>query len=201
MAKSMSPPAISSYAFVHEPREGMDGGMEYSMRLIFDKKTQMAALKKLKAVAREIGTAKHGKQKFKLPFRDGDKELEEGDQDDEALYTGRVFFNTRSTRKPGIVGRDNQPLDDPEEELYSGCIVKCSLNPFAWKNDKGGRGVSFGLVNIKKLADGPRLDGATSAEEDFEGDDEEEEIPFETVAAEDSDDLLDGDEDEDEFDL
>ena len=205
MSKNLITPAcIISYAQVHEPREvtyeNDDGTQrkvrEYSAQLLFNKKKQLGPLKKLKLDVQKFGKEKLGTTKFKMPFRDGSKELEEGDQDD-PFYEGKIFFNVRAQRKPGIVGMDNEPLEDPMEELYSGCICKVSLRPFAWSGKKGGKGVSLGLVNIKKLADGPRLDGSISAEDEFADDEsDDEDLPFETVevdreSEEDEDDLFD----------
>lgn len=187
-----TPAALITYCFVHEARpqdpNDSDSPKAFSCRLLFDKKKQKSELLKLKNQVQHFAKEKHGPGKVKLPFRDGDAELESGDQT-EKIYEGKVFFNSKSPRKPGVVGPDNQPLEDPQEELYSGCVVKASVRPFAWKDNRGGKGVSLGLVNIKKLKDGPRLDGAISAEDDFEDDEfDDEDIPFETVEADDVDD-------------
>ena len=85
---------------------------------------------------------------------------------------GSVYINVRSKQPPGIVsrfaGEDGRPLriTDPSE-VYSGCQVRASLNVFAYDR-AGNRGISLGLNNVQKLADGERLDGRLKAEDDFE---------------------------------
>ena len=65
-------------------------------------------------------------------------------------------------------GDDGKPerITHPSQ-IYSGCIVRASLNAFAYDR-AGNRGISLGLNNIQKLADGERLDGRLKAEDDFE---------------------------------
>jgi hypothetical protein len=51
--------------------------------------------------------------------------------------------------------------------LYPGCYARASVNPFAnaqWKS------ISIGLNHLQKLGDGERLDGVTSAGDDFRSD-------------------------------
>ena len=102
---------------------------------------------------------------LRLPFRK-DKLTERG------YPPGSIYINVRSKLSPGIVSRyagvDGKPerITDPGQ-IYSGCIVRASLNAFAYDR-AGNRGISLGLNNIQKLADGERLDGRLKAEDDFE---------------------------------
>jgi hypothetical protein len=78
-----------------------------------------------------------------------------------------IFFTMSAyTRRPGLVGLDGVSPIEPGD-LYPGCYARASVNPFAngkWKS------ISIGMNHIQKLAEGDRLDGATSAEEDFGAD-------------------------------
>lgn len=100
---------------------------------------------------------------IKLPLRDGDE-----DRPDEPACEGMFFINCSSKRKPGIVDLDLNPILD-QEELYSGCYGRVSINFYAF-NTNGNKGIAVGLNNIQKLAEGERLAGGSSADEDFGGD-------------------------------
>jgi hypothetical protein len=52
--------------------------------------------------------------------------------------------------------------------------TRASVTPFA---NTHWRSLSIGLNNLQKLADGPRLDASSSAEDDFGADPEEYEAP------------------------
>ena len=53
-------------------------------------------------------------------------------------------------------------------EFYPGCWARVSTNAYAYEQ-KGNKGVAFGLINIQKLRDDDPLAGsAVKAESDFE---------------------------------
>lgn len=85
------------------------------------------------------------------------------------------FFNARTARKPGLVGRDGTRLTDEEieEKLYPGARVRASITAYGYDNPKGGKGVTFSLHNVQFIEDGERLDSVTAPEEDFDRLDEE----------------------------
>ena len=86
-----------------------------------------------------------------------------------------MFFNASSTRKPQIVDRHVQPILD-QEEVYSGCYCNVSINFFAFAKE-GNKGIAAGLNNIQKIRDGERLAGGSTAEDDFEAlDDDDDDI-------------------------
>lgn len=159
-----------SYANVFEPKSINGGDAKYSCALLIDKKDKKTLEKIDNAIkaAIEEGKGKWGgkvPKKLKLPLRDGDEE-----RDDEA-YAGKMFLNANSSTKPGVVDEDlNQILDS--DEFYSGCYGRASVNFYAF-NSNGNVGIACGLNNLQKLADGDRLSGGSSAEDDF-GDMEEE---------------------------
>ena len=70
----------------------------------------------------------------------------------------------------------NEILD--ESEIYSGCYGKVSLRAFAY-DQKGNKGVSFGLQNVQKVRDGESLGGRVNPQDEFK--------PVENAATETSD--------------
>lgn len=162
-----------SYAHVFEP-SAIEEGQEkkYSVSIIIPKKDTKTLNKIKEAIqaAAEEGKAKFGgtiPKNYKNPLRDGDEERE-----DDENYAGCMFINANSTRKPGLVDADLNPIMD-KDEFYSGCYGRSSVNFYAF-NVSGNKGVACGLNNLQKLEDGERLGGGgASAEEDFgaDGDD------------------------------
>jgi hypothetical protein len=92
-----------------------------------------------------------------------------------------LFMNVSSNEnhQPQVVSRYADAsgkaarIDDPKE-VFSGCLVNVSLNPFGYDTN-GNKGVSAGLGNVQ-LPDntGPRLDGRKNAQSEFQ--------PLETAA-------------------
>jgi len=121
----------------------------------------------IKAAA-ELGKSKIADKKgnipanLKVPLRDGDI-----DRADDPAFAGSYFLNASSTRKPGIVDINLDPIMD-KSEFYSGCYGRASLNFYAFNVQS--KGIAAGLNNLQKLADGEPLAGGSSAAEDFGGD-------------------------------
>lgn len=145
---------------------------KYSTSILIDKNDKAtlakidAAIKDAMVVGKSKLADKNGKvveARLKMPLRDGDAE-----RDGDEGYEGMYFINASSIRRPGVVDADLNPIIDPDE-FYSGCYGRASLNFYAF-NVQGNKGIAVGLNNVQKLEDGERLDGATSAEDDF-GDD------------------------------
>jgi hypothetical protein len=74
---------------------------------------------------------------------------------------------------PGIVDRYRDPktgkarvITDPLE-MYPGCQVIASVNPYAYDNVR--KGVSVGLNNMQRWGDGTRFDGRQAAADEFDG--------------------------------
>jgi len=151
-----------SYAQVFTPR-AIEEGQEpkYSLTMLFDKDDP--ALDPLKKAAKDAAHAKWGDKvpkNIRNPFRDGDE-----DSDQEA-YKDKIFIRVSSKSKPGLVDKDRNAILEAED-FYSGCYARATVNSFAY-DTAGNKGVSFGLNNIQKLADGERLDNRTAAEDDFD---------------------------------
>lgn len=99
---------------------------------------------------------------YKTPFHKGEEKEQYA-----GFGQGVIFFTMSAyTRRPGVIGIDGVTPLDPGD-LYPGCYARASVNPFSnaqWKS------ISIGMNHIQKLGEGERLDGATSAEEDFGSD-------------------------------
>jgi ssDNA-binding protein len=141
--------------------------MKYGCSILFDtpaqKTKEWAAMV---AACNDELTAKFGAKaatmKVKTPFLKGDDYSQYPD------YAGTVFLRVNTEFKPGFVDRKGSEIafDVVEDEIYSGCYAKATLNCYAY-DTSGNRGVAFGLRNIQKLGDGDRIDGRVSAENDF----------------------------------
>lgn len=164
-----------SFPFVFEPRAPMEGGGEakYGLTAVFDptkfSEKDKERWKAMIALANEASVGKFKKKvneltdNYKKPMRDGaEKEGLEG------FGAGLKFANLTTKFKPGLVDKDKNPIVD-QGEIYPGCYMRATVTAYAYDNK--GKGVAFGLMNLQKVGDGPRLDSRTDAEEDFKDDD------------------------------
>lgn len=89
----------------------------------------------------------------------------------EGYGAGVAFFTMASSkRRPGVVDLSGAPITaENAEAFYAGCYARASVLPYTYDN-KFGKGVSLGLGNLQKIADGESFSGFTSAEDDFGGD-------------------------------
>lgn len=158
-----------SYVHVFEPSAAAEGAEEkYSVSIIIDKgdKKTLAAIKAAIEEAKQLGKNKLTDSKgripanLKQPLRDGDV-----DRPEDEAYANSMFLTASSFRKPGVVGK-NPSVPLTEDDFYSGCYGRASINFYAF-NTANSRGIACGLNNLQKLEDGDRLDGGTSAAEDF----------------------------------
>lgn len=164
-----------SYAHLHTPVKISEDAevAKYSASIIVSKddKGTLKALKAAVDAAIEAGVPTKWKGKkptnLKLPLRDGDVER----PDDEA-YANSYFFNASSINAPQLVDlRGNKNLST--DEVYSGCYGRVSVNMYPF-SARGNNGVAAGLGNFQLVADGEPLGGgATSAEQDFDFEEED----------------------------
>lgn len=168
-----------SYVHLFEPwAADADTDPKYSCVILIpkdDKKT-LGAIRRAIQAAAEAGAAKHfgGKvpKNLATTLRDGDDD-EKVDPDNSPEYAGHMFMNVSSKTRPGLVDRNVLPVLD-STEIYSGCYARVDMNAFSY-NVKGNRGVSFGLNNVQKWADGEYLGGRSRAEDAFDALDDEDE--------------------------
>jgi hypothetical protein len=172
----ITPKGILSYPKLFTPELGPDPAPGakpmYSATIVFPSGTD---LKEMKGIVIALAKEKWGEKaielirtgKIRLPFRK--------DAEEKGYAPGSEFINARSSERPGVVSRhagsDGKPAPITEEsgEIYAGCIVRASVSAFTY-NRAGNQGISFGLNNIQKLEDGPRLDNRKKAQDEFEAD-------------------------------
>ena len=159
-----------SYANVFEPKALNEGDTpKYSVCLLIPKSDTKTVEKIKKAIeaAKVAGKAvladKNGKipSTVKNPLRDGDDE-----RGDDPAFEGMYFINANSHRKPSIVDKDLEPIMS-QEEFYSGCYGRASLNFYAYNVQS--KGIAAGLNNLQKIEEGEPLAGGSTASEDFGG--------------------------------
>ena len=144
-----------------------DGPAKYSVMLLIPKSDQ-TTIKKIRdaeALAQQNGiSSKWGGKKpkeIKSIIKDGDESA-----DDFPERAGMWVMTIRSDRKPQVVDAQRNMITDPGE-IYSGVYGRVSMNAYPYKY-MGNCGVSFGLNNVQKVAEGESLGGAARAEEDFD---------------------------------
>lgn len=182
----------ASFAHVFQPKAIEEGGEEkYSITALIPKKTKegKAMIKAIEA-AIEAAKEKGKSEKFsgkipknlKITLRDCDEEVESGDRDFRPEEEGMMALGMSSKKKPQVVDKDMNLLFS-EDDFYSGCYFRFTANFYAY-NVNGSKGIACGLNNIQKVADGERLSGGASADQDFDDDfddfedgEEEEEKP------------------------
>jgi hypothetical protein len=165
----ITPEGVASFLNIFRPhptQKTADGRPKYTMTIIFKKKEQKTPMfKRLKEAAEEVVAEKWSDRpkKLKWPFLTAEdlENVPNGLEDDD------VFLRLTAINKPGVVDQHVQPILD-ESLMYAGAVVRCSVQAFTWTDDKGGKGVSFGLNNVQKIKDGPHLAGGSRAEDDFE---------------------------------
>ncbi|MDO4800409.1 MAG: DUF2815 family protein [Bacillota bacterium] len=165
-----------SYANLFTPRQNDDGTEgKYGVMLLIPKsdKTTLTNIKKAIEAAKEDGRTRlwSGKipSNLKLPVRDGDEEHPE-----DTTYEGMYFMNVSAKTKPGVAKlagkrEDGTPILETvtdSTQVYSGCYAKVSINFFAYQNS-GNKGISAGLNNVVKVADGEMLGGRARVEDEF----------------------------------
>lgn len=164
-----------SYAHLFRAHAAVEGQEpKYSTMILIpkkDKKTLAKIKAAQKAAAEEGAATKFGGKipaNLKTTLRDGDEEHPE-----DPTFKDHMFMSVSSKTRPGVVDLDRDPIETAEE-VYSGCYARVSLNFYAY-NVNGNKGVTAGLNNVQKIADGERLGGKTAAEDDFDDDFEWEE--------------------------
>lgn len=172
MANINTPTFRVSYPNVFKAKKNdLNGKDEFSIVALFKKGEDLSALK---AAATKAITDKWGPDKAKWPtnlrspFRDQGERAKEVDGKrilPAGHEEGAIFLNLKSSQRPGVVDQNVQDILD-ESQFYAGCYARASVNAYAY-DQKGNRGVSFGLGNIQKVKDGEPLGNRARPESDF----------------------------------
>lgn len=197
----VSPIFRVSFPHVFEARAAMgEGEPKFGLTAVWDPSKFSAKDKErwlaMQALANEVSMAKFKKKlkdlpdNFKKPVRKGEEK-----EGLDGFGPGLLFANLTTKFKPGIVDKDGKTdIIDDNEAFYPGCYARATVTCYAYENK--GKGVAFGLMNLQKIADGPRLDSRTDASDDFS----DEEISPEDQAWLDEQEAAAGNEPEDEED-
>lgn len=173
----LTPEFRLSYPHLFKPQKNdLNGKMEYSLVGIFK---VGADLSPLIAAATAVLTEEFGPDKAKWqtplrsPFRkckerwktvDGKQVIPSGYEEGEAIFM--TFKQDAEKGKPQVVDQGVVEIIEPQF-IYAGCYCRCSVRPYFY-NQKGNKGVSFGLSNVQKLRDGDPLGmGRTKATDEF----------------------------------
>ncbi len=167
----ITPKARLSYPKLFTPQAPEKPGdkPKWGGAFIFEEGTD---LEEMKAAALEVAVSRHGAEaadliragKIHWPFRTDAKD---------GYPAGCTWMNINTTQQPGVIGPNKEPMT--ERDVYPGCYVRASIGAYYF--DRGTKkGVTFGLNNVQKLADGERLDNRKMAEEEFD------EVPTDDVA-------------------
>ncbi len=169
MKKCITPEFRVSWPSVFEAKAFEDQEAKFSITMLFDKKTDITALKR---ACHNAAVEKWGSDKTKwpksaegrplrMPFTDGDLKTDvEG-------YAGTTVVKATSKQRPGVVDQQRHPITADDRTFYGGCYARAELLAFAYDH-KGNRGVSFGLQNVQKLRDGKSFSGRKAAEDVFD---------------------------------
>lgn len=154
-----------------------DDQLKYRVMILVPKSDEetMRKLREAEQQAAEDDKAKFpgGRVPKKLSsiIHDGDGENEKTGE----LYTERyperaghwfMSVNAREAYPPKVVDQKLNPILD-RSEIYSGVYARVSLSSYGY-NQNGGVGVSFGLRNVQKVADGEPFAGVSKVEDDFD---------------------------------
>ncbi len=165
METVLTPKFRVSFPYVFRPSKPMQAGAEpkYSITMLFPKGADLSALK---AAAQAAVVEKWGADKTKWPKNMRNPFRDQGEKEFEGYEEGATFLTATSKQRPGLVDADVKDIID-EHAFYPGCYARASVRAFAY-DQAGNRGVSFGLQNLQKLADGDPLGGRTKPTDDFE---------------------------------
>ncbi len=167
----ITPVFIANFPKLLEPAiNNLNKKMEYSVIAVFPKGTDMS---KLFAAAEQAMIAKFGPDKGKWPknarnpFRKGEEKEDEETSKKfiPAPYeAGGYWINLKSEKKPGVVNQNVQPILEASE-IYSGVKLIAQIRAYGY-SQMGNSGVSFGLMNIQKVADGEPISATMIRPED-----------------------------------
>jgi len=176
-----TPKGRVSFPHCFIPRAPMQGADEkYSITILIPKSENIDAIKALrnKAVTDKWPDETKRPKNIHNPIKDGDTDvMNDGSlrKDKYPELAGHWLITasrSKKTGRPKVVDQAMQEIIE-ESDLYAGCYARMSIHAFAYAPTKDKPqmkyGVSFGLNNVQKLAEGEPLGGMSSKpEDDFE---------------------------------
>lgn len=162
-----------SFCNLFEPKEPQGGGdPKYSVTLLIPKsdKSTMGKIQAAIAEARDKFCQRNGANalppKPNHTLHDGDGQRDNGEEYGPECK-GNYVITVSSKQKPVIVDAFGNEVTDPGE-VYSGCYGRASINFYGYSRN-GKKGISAGLLAIKKLSDGEPF-GTVGSAADFDDD-------------------------------
>ena len=129
---------------------------KFSIVVAFDENVDLGPMKQM---AKEACQEKWGgkiPKGLKSAFHDPD----ESDVAELAKSAQWMRFSAKEDKRPALLGPDKAEIFDPSE-IYPGCWVRVVCSCYAY--DNVGKGFSFGLRAVQKLADGKPIERGTHA--------------------------------------
>jgi hypothetical protein len=167
-------PVRLTFVSIREPMAFDDGGDPKYRITILAKKDSEAAKQLQKEMDELLKTATADVWNNKLPaklwnpLRDGDEKSDEYEE-----FEDCIFMNAKSDYRPGCVLKDLSPIpiDQLDDEIYSGVYARACINLYPYVNAKGGCGVTVYLNSVQKIKDGDKIDrGGADPSKDFADD-------------------------------
>jgi len=163
-----------SFPALWEPRKGPDATSKpaYQAAFILDKVHNAAEITAVKAaIAAIVKDSFKGKQPPKIALRDG---AEKPDVDGYGETV--MFINSRSDKRPHVIGRKMEQLAESDGKPYAGCYVNASIRLWAQDNQYGKR-INAQLRAVQFVKDGDEFgDSAVDVNKEFKPLDEEDVI-------------------------
>ncbi len=159
---------LAIVAFAHNLFE-VNNRNKFGCSLLFKKGADISALQKL---ANDAAVGEWGEKVkmmvenkiLKSPFLDGDGPQAVNKETGERYkgFAGHQFIRCVSgvDHKPKVWDRKRVPIFD-KNDIPAGSQVYAVVNAFAWTNDEGGKGISFGVTHVQvvKKAEGDEILG------------------------------------------
>lgn len=138
----------------------------YCVDLIFDKKSDLKELKELvdRLVRSKFGDAFVGEPEIKVPFKNGNKNIDKATGEVKNGYKDTIYISfTSKTTKPIVKNAKADRLIEDPEEVYGGCYGRVLFNASTY--DYMNKGVKFYLSAVQKVRDGEPF-GSTKLDPD-----------------------------------
>lgn len=164
-------PVRLSYVHLFEKYAGPDGDQErakYQTGILIPKsqKETVAALKQcIKAAYDRSVTKDWGGKKPAISETSDAYPLRDGEDKDDENYSGHLYLNAKTGKRPSVTDRDGQPIVD-EDEIYSGVWAWVCVTFYGYKVN-GKCGVATALEAIRKCKDDEQFGGKISQDEAF----------------------------------
>ncbi len=175
LTKITTPKFRVSFPAVFIAKAYKNGLPVFSIVMLFDEKlAAQGALNNMQNLIKATAIEKWGEVPKEVldmsqdtcPFNDGNLKSYDG-------YENTYYARAASQFQPAVIDTgDIRKSIEPsailaKEEFYSGCYARASITAYGWES-MGRKGVSFGLQNVQKLADGEPFSGRGDPLEDFD---------------------------------